>query len=78
LDDVRHVSAIDLEMESNVPSEIGGPENNQTPVGLAGGAANRDRRNTNQDQKTSADVASQSHHGFDCSTNCFGVSVAMS
>jgi hypothetical protein len=58
LDDVRHVSAIDLEVESNVPPEIGRPENNQTPAGLAGGAANRDHRNANQDQKTSADMAS--------------------
>jgi hypothetical protein len=58
LDDVRHVSAIDLEVKSNVPSEIGRPQNNKTPAGFARGAGNRDRRDTNQNQKTSADLAS--------------------
>jgi len=51
LHNVDDRSAIDLKIESDVPSKVRGPQNDQTPARLSGGAPIRDYANKNKNQK---------------------------
>ncbi len=62
LNDVCHVSAIDLKMDSDIPSKVRRPENDQMPTGLSGGGSNRYRTNKDENEQESAEVISQSRH----------------
>jgi hypothetical protein len=57
LDNVRHGSAIDLQIRRNVPAEIGGSDDNQTTTRLTRGVAMRDRREEDNGEKQSTEVA---------------------
>jgi len=72
LNDVRHVSAIDLEMDSNVPSKVRRSQNDQTPTRLGGGSSDRDNPNESTNQKDSADVFSQAAHALIIARICSG------
>jgi hypothetical protein len=51
LNNVGDRSAVDLKIESDVPSKVRGPQNNQTPTRLSGGGSDRDCANKNKNQK---------------------------
>jgi hypothetical protein len=48
LHDVGDRSAVDLKIESDVPSKVRGPQNDQTPTRLSGGGSDRDGANKNK------------------------------
>jgi len=52
LHDVGDRPAIDLKIESYVPSKVRGPQNDQTPTRFGGGS-DRDCANKNKNQKES-------------------------
>jgi hypothetical protein len=64
LHDVCHVSAIDLEVNSNVPSEVRHSVHDQESGGLSGRSSDRDNPNESTNQKESADVFSQAAHAL--------------
>jgi hypothetical protein len=43
--------AVDLKVESYVPSKVRGPQNDQSPTRLGGGAPIHDHANENENQK---------------------------
>jgi hypothetical protein len=51
LHNVGDRSAIDLKIDSYVPSKVRGPQNDQTPTRLSGGGSDRDGANKNKNQK---------------------------
>jgi hypothetical protein len=50
LHNVGDRSAIDLQIENDIPSKVRTPQNNQTPTGLSGGSSARDCANKNKNQ----------------------------
>lgn len=48
---VRDGSSIDLKMESQIPSKVRNPQNNQTPARLSDGGSDRDYANESKNQK---------------------------
>ena len=53
LHNIRDRSAIDLKIESQIPSKVRGPQNNKTPTRLSGGSSDRDHANKNKNKKKS-------------------------
>jgi hypothetical protein len=54
LHNVGDCSAIDLKVESQIPSKVRSPQNNQTPPSaLSGGSSDRDNANKNKNEKDS-------------------------
>jgi hypothetical protein len=49
--------AVDLKVESQIPSKIRRPENDQMPTGLSARAPHRERTNENENENESAEVA---------------------
>jgi hypothetical protein len=47
--------AVDLKIESQIPSKVRRPENDQTPSGLSGGGSDRNRANESKNQEDPAD-----------------------
>jgi len=60
--DVRHVSAVDLEIDTDVPSEIRCSQNYQMPGGSSSGAAQGDREDENENYEELPQVICQSRH----------------
>jgi hypothetical protein len=58
LHEVRDEPAVDLKIESHIPSKVRRSGNDQKPARSSGGGSNRYRANTNYDEEDSADVAS--------------------
>jgi len=56
--DIPDGPAVDLKVESQIPSKIRRPVNEQMPTGLSARAPHRERTNENENEKQSADVAS--------------------
>jgi hypothetical protein len=52
--DVPDGPAIDLEMESQIPSKVRRPENDQAPTGLSGGGSERNRGDDSKNQEEPA------------------------
>jgi hypothetical protein len=52
--DVRDGRAVDLKIESQIPSKVRRPENDQTPSGLSGGGSNRNRTDERKNQEEPA------------------------
>jgi len=70
--DVRDRPAIDLEMESQIPSKVRRPQNDQTPTRLGGGSYDRGNPSERKNQKESADVVSQAAHALIIARICSG------
>ena len=49
--------AVDLKVESQIPSKIRRPGNEQMPTGLSARAHHRERTNENENENESAEVA---------------------
>ena len=49
--------AVDLKVESQIPSKIRRPGNDQMPTGLSARAPHRERTNENENENESAEVA---------------------
>jgi len=49
--DVRDGPAIDLKIESQIPSKVRRPENDQMPTRLSGGGSDRNRANKSKNQE---------------------------
>jgi hypothetical protein len=58
----RDGPAVDLKVESQIPSKIRRPGNEQMPTGLSGGVSNRYRRNRDENEQESAEVISENRH----------------
>ena len=56
--DIPDGPAVDLKVESQIPSKIRRPRNDQMPTGLRARAPHRERTNENENEKQSADVTS--------------------
>jgi len=54
LHDVRNGSAVDLKIESQIPSKIRRPDNDQMPTRLSGGGSDRNRANENKNEEEPA------------------------
>jgi len=54
LDNVSNAPAIDLEIESQIPSKVRRPDNDQMPTRLSGGGSDRNRANENKNQEEPA------------------------
>jgi hypothetical protein len=54
LDNVRDVPAVNLKIESHIPSEVCRPENEYMPTRLGGSGSNRNRTNKSKDQEEPA------------------------
>ena len=52
--DARDGPAVDLKVESHIPSKVRRPENDQTPSGLSGGGSNRSYANKNKNEEECA------------------------
>jgi len=52
--DVPDRPAIDLEIESQIPSKVRRPENDQMPTWLSGGGSDRNRANESKNQEEPA------------------------
>jgi hypothetical protein len=62
LDNVRNRPAVDLKIESQIPSEVRRPENDQMSTRSGGSGSNRNRTNEDENEQESAEVISQSRH----------------
>jgi hypothetical protein len=56
--DIPDGPAVDLKVESQIPSKIRRPGNDQMPTGLSARAPHRERTNENENEKQSAQVTS--------------------
>ncbi len=56
--DIPDGPAVDLKVESQIPSKIRRPGNDQMPTGLSARAHHRERTNENENEKQSAEVTS--------------------
>jgi hypothetical protein len=56
--DAPNGPAVDLKIETHIPSKVRRPENDQMSTWLGRGGSNRNRANTNYDEEDSAYVAS--------------------
>lgn len=54
--------AVDLKIETQIPSEVRRPENDQMPTGLSARTHRREHANENENEKQSAEVISQASH----------------
>jgi hypothetical protein len=54
LHDVRDGSAVDLKIESQIPSKVRRPQNDQMPTRLSSGGSNRNPTNERKNQEESA------------------------
>jgi hypothetical protein len=52
--DIRDGPAVDLEIETQIPSKVRRPENDQMPTGLSDGGSNRNRADENKNQEEPA------------------------
>jgi hypothetical protein len=63
LDNIGDRLAIDLKMESQIPSKVRSPQNNDTPTWLGAGGSDRNSANENQNQKELAGEIVSCLHG---------------
>ena len=57
LDNVRNGSAIDLKVGGKVPAEVRHSDHNETATWLSRGVGRRDRREEDENEKKSVDIA---------------------
>ena len=55
--DARDGPAVDLKIETQIPTEVRRPENDQMPTRLSARAPHRERTNKNENENESAEVA---------------------
>jgi hypothetical protein len=68
----RDGPAVDLKIETQIPSEVRRPENDQMSTGLSARAHHRGRGNENENEKHSAEVISQASHKLIVARICSG------
>ncbi|OLA97229.1 MAG: hypothetical protein DMF12_09890 [Verrucomicrobia bacterium] len=64
LHNIRDRSAIDLKIESQVPSKIRSSQNNKTSTRLSGGGSDRGYANKNKNEKKYGDGGVSRPHGL--------------
>jgi hypothetical protein len=64
LDNTRDRPAVDLKIESQIPSKVRRPQNDQMPTRLSTGSADRDYASESKNQKESVDVVGEAAHAL--------------